>query len=220
MRQRTVAAVIGVTYGALFALWAITRRAAVRASATQPLLATVDAPATRPADLRALARRTGVLWVFLANIGALGLVLGRAFSPTLAARLPRLSLPLPRAASRAGALLFVIDATWCTLALIFKPGYRPFFLPPKKGTRLATQGPDALVRHPRYAGEAALNVVLPVVTGSWLPLVGVLGWPALHAQARREEEWLLRAAPEAYRDYSARAGRFLPRVARLNRQAD
>ncbi|QLQ14664.1 MAG: isoprenylcysteine carboxylmethyltransferase family protein [Micropruina sp.] len=208
MRQRTVAALIGATYGTLSALWVITRRVAVRAFATQPLLTTVDTPDTRPTDLRAVARTTGVLWVFLANSAAIGLVAARGFSPTLAARLPRLRMPLPRAASRAGALLFVIDATWCTLALIFNPGYRPFFLPPKRGARLATQGPYALVRHPRYAGEAAFNVILPVFTGSWLPLLGVLGWPALHAQARREEEWLLRAAPEAYRDYSARAGRF------------
>ena len=99
-------------------------------------------------------------------------------------------------------MLFVLAATWCTLALIYNPGYRPFFLKPKTAARLATRGPYALVRHPRYAGEAALNFILAAFTGAWLPLLGVLGWPALRGQAQVEEEWLLMAAPESYRGVS------------------
>ena len=219
MHHTTVAWVIGVSYGTLFALWTITRRGAIRAFSHQPLLAAEKASAAGLAHHDSVARTIGALWVFLANIGTAGLFMGSAFSPALAAGLPRLRLRLPRIVNLAGAVLFVIDATWCTLALIYNPGYRPFFLKPKGAARLATGGPYALVRHPRYVGEAALNVILAAFTGAWLPLLGVLGWPALGTQAQLEEKWLLTAAPEAYREYCARVGRFLPRLGGSSRNS-
>jgi protein-S-isoprenylcysteine O-methyltransferase Ste14 len=95
--------------------------------------------------------------------------------------------------------------------LLFNPGYTPFFLKRKGPIPLAVNGPYAVVRHPRYASEAALNVILFLFTGSWIPLIGILGWPAIRRQAMAEEEYLLAAAPEPYERYMARTGRFLPR---------
>lgn len=66
---------------------------------------------------------------------------------------------------------------------------------------LATRGPYSMVRHPRYAGEAWLNVILFMFTGIWLPLLGMLGWIAMYYQARAEENLLAALAGEEYDRY-------------------
>jgi protein-S-isoprenylcysteine O-methyltransferase Ste14 len=108
-------------------------------------------------------------------------------------------------------LLFLLDCVWGLLVLIFNPAYTPFFFKRNSKILLATQGPYALIRHPRYASEAALNVILYLLTGAWIPLLGLFGWAALYLQALAEEKFLLAAAPETYGRYYAGTGRFLPR---------
>lgn len=211
MRERTIARIIAVTYAALIGAWLVTLGPARRLFANQPLI--------EPGLEAAIAHRTprllnaaGVLLVFLANILTLGMFVGSLFSPRVAVLLPRLRVPLPRAVNLVGACLCMLGGVWGTLVLIYNPGYTPFFIRRKEAARLATGGPYAIVRHPRYALEAAMNIAIAALTGTWLPLIGILGWPALRRQAQLEEADLLRAAPTAYSDYRSRTGAFLPRL--------
>lgn len=104
----------------------------------------------------------------------------------------------------------MLNAVWGLLAALFNPNYTPCFQPMKKQFLLAMRGPYAVVRHPRYAGEAWLNVILFMFTGIWLPLLGVLRWIAMYDQARAEEEILMTLAGEEYKKYRQRTGMFFP----------
>jgi len=214
MSLSSTALVIGVTYAGLLLVWFATIPLARRAFARQPLLE-LPAAATQEQRLGApLGRSAGVLLVFVANIATMILTLVGATYPPIGAFLEGLRLELPAPVHIAGAALFVVCGLWGTLTLIFNPSYTPFFLKPKAGLRLATKGPYALVRHPRYTMEAAVNLVLFLLTGTWFPLLGLLGWLALREQAVAEEEYLMSIAPAQYGPYAASTGRFLPRLGR------
>jgi protein-S-isoprenylcysteine O-methyltransferase Ste14 len=78
---------------------------------------------------------------------------------------------------------------------------------------LETRGLYARVRHPGYLGSwlAALGAVLAF--GSALGLVPLAIFTGLVAgRTRREERWLEQQFGDAYRDYRARTGAFLPRL--------
>lgn len=212
MSLSSAALVIGVTYAGLFLAWSATIPLARRAFARQPLLAVPPEVAQERKLGPSLGRSAGVLLVFLANIATMILTLLGATYPPLGAFLQGLRLELPALVNIVGAALFVICGLWGTLTLIFNPSYTPFFFKPKTSPRLATKGPYALVRHPRYAVEAAVNLVLFLLTGLWFPLLGILGWPALRQQAVAEEEYLMSIAPAQYGPYAASTGRFLPRL--------
>lgn len=212
MSLSSTALVIGVTYAGLLLVWFATIPLARRAFARQPLLV-LPAAATQEQRLGApLGRSAGVLLVFVANIATMILTLVGATYPPIRAFLEGLRLELPAPVHIAGAALFVACGLWGTLTLIFNPSYTPFFLKPKTGFRLATKGPYALVRHPRYTMEAAVNLVLFLLSGIWFPLLGLLGWLALRKQAVAEEEYLMGIAPAQYGPYAASTGRFLPRL--------
>ena len=84
-------------------------------------------------------------------------------------------------------------------------------------TELVTSGPFALVRNPIFAGmlPATLGLVLLVPnTVAFLGLAALV--VALEIQVRLvEEPYLLRRHGEAYRQYAARVGRFVPGLGRL-----
>ena len=63
----------------------------------------------------------------------------------------------------------VLYGVWGTLVLVFNPPYAPFVLQPKAAIRIATKGPYALVRHPRYAAEALLECHPLLVHGLLVP---------------------------------------------------
>jgi protein-S-isoprenylcysteine O-methyltransferase Ste14 len=77
---------------------------------------------------------------------------------------------------------------------------------------IATEGPYAVVRHPRYASEALMNIVLFLFTGFWIPLLGMIGWPTMYCQAQAEEHYLLMAAEKEYDEYRSRVGMFFPKL--------
>jgi protein-S-isoprenylcysteine O-methyltransferase Ste14 len=209
MGASTTAAIIAVTYGGLSVLWVLTlppaRRAFLKnAPALEP------GRAAAPAGPHPLRSAVGTLAVFLANIATLGLFLAAAVWPDINGFLDRVRIPLSLNVRLAGAFFFLLNGIWGLLAVIVNPAYTPFFLRRKGKIFLATRSPYAIVRHPRYASEAALNMIFFLFTGCWIPLLGTLGWSALRAQAASEEEFLLHAAPEAYGRYLASTGRFLP----------
>lgn len=156
--------------------------------------------------------KTGALFVFLANIATFALVFIAAISPAISQRLTWVSVGLPFWVNVLGSILSVLNAVWGLLALFFNPNYTPLFQPMKEQFLLATRGPYALVRHPRYAAEIWLNMILFMFTGLWIPLLGALGWIAMYYQAREEENHLMALAGEAYGKYHQRTGMFFPRL--------
>lgn len=156
--------------------------------------------------------KIGTLFVFAANITTFALVFTAAISPPAVQRLDWITVDLPPWVNLVGSVLFVLNAAWGQLALLFNPNYTPLFQAMKVRFFLATRGPYAMVRHPRYAAEAWQNVILFMFTGIWLPLLGALGWIAMYYQARAEEEILAALAGEEYEKYRQRTGIFFPRL--------
>ena len=154
--------------------------------------------------------KIGALFVFAANIATFALLFVAAVTPPGVQLLDWIRVDLPPWVNVLGSMLFVLNAVWGLLAALFNPNYTPCFQPMKKQFLLAMRGPYAVVRHPRFAGEAWLNVILFMFTGIWLPLLGVLGWIAMYDQARAEEEILMTLAGEEYEKYRQRTGMCFP----------
>ena len=178
MSLSSAALIIGLTYAAMLLAWLATMPLARRAFSRQPVVPVASGP---PGGIStaSLARSLGALLVFLANIVTMILVLLSPFSLPAEAILEGARLPLPDEVNIAGAIMFVLSSIWGTLVLTFNPSYTPFFCRRQPILRIATNGPYAIVRHPRYAIEASVNLVLFFLTGVWFPLLGLLGWPAL-----------------------------------------
>ena len=90
---------------------------------------------------------------------------------------------------------------------------------PDARSALVTSGPFRLVRNPVFAGSAVSVVGLALVIPNVVSLLMVAAFLAgLEIQVRLvEEPYLLRVHGDAYRDYAARTGRFMPGVGRLRR---
>ncbi|MGE5361647.1 MAG: methyltransferase family protein [Bacteroidales bacterium] len=72
------------------------------------------------------------------------------------------------------------------------------------GQQVIATGPYAVVRHPMYAGSAALYVATPLALGSWWGVLPALAFiPVFVLRIRNEEEVLVRELP-GYDDYRRR----------------
>lgn len=84
---------------------------------------------------------------------------------------------------------------------------------PREKTRLVTTGLYRAIRHPIYA----LSILLMTATAVVLPTAPMIAVAVVHVtlmnlKARNEERHLLAVHGEAYADYLAGTGRFLPRL--------
>jgi protein-S-isoprenylcysteine O-methyltransferase Ste14 len=82
-----------------------------------------------------------------------------------------------------------------------------------KDSQLTTSGPYAWTRNPLYLGSSLLGLGFAVMSGSWIAAALII-LPSLVIYPhviRREEAHLARLFPAAFRDYSAKTPRFLPR---------
>ncbi|MDH3222239.1 MAG: isoprenylcysteine carboxylmethyltransferase family protein [Gemmatimonadota bacterium] len=78
---------------------------------------------------------------------------------------------------------------------------------------LVTSGPYRWVRNPLYSAGALLLVGLGLIAASWFLLtVAVLALVAMRHRLMSEEAELEARFGQAYRDYAARTGRFVPRI--------
>ena len=202
--------IILTTWGILLALYTLNKVVAKINFLKAPTVVELDAaPALRPGSFLSGA---GVLFVFVINIAEIGLVFGCALSPSFENALSVLRLELPLWGHTVGGVLFVFYSLWGLLVLFYNPNYTPLYKPLRGKYIIVTEGPYRLVRHPRYTAAALANLVFFLFTGFWLSLLGVIGWAAVYTQARAEEQFLLRLAPQTYGTYRRRTGMFFPRV--------
>lgn len=91
---------------------------------------------------------------------------------------------------------------------------------PEERTALVTGGPFRLVRNPIYSALLSTVFGLALLVPSWVAIAGLVGVVvALELQVRvAEEPYMLRVHGEAYLDYAARVGRFVPGVGRICRR--
>lgn len=200
------------TYLVLLIVWASTRRAALaRFAATAPFVRIPNGNrGARPPG--SLLSATGTLLAFVVSLLTLAMILAAGFRADGAAFLEPFRIFLPVWLPVVGAVILVLKALWGPWVLPAHPGYMPLFVRPQGSLRLARRGPYSRVRHPSSAAEAALHLILFAFTGIWIPLLGLLTWPALRSQSQAEEAFLRLVAPDAYADYGIHTGQFLPNL--------
>jgi protein-S-isoprenylcysteine O-methyltransferase Ste14 len=84
-------------------------------------------------------------------------------------------------------------------------------------TALVTAGVFAWVRNPIFSSVLVASVGIALLLPNWWALAGVVVLVlGLELQVRSvEEPYLRRVHGDAYREYAARTGRFVPRVGAL-----
>lgn len=156
---------------------------------------------------------------WLAGVGfAVALVMGAA-APVLA--LAGVADPIAGVDQRAlhvlGGLLAVLGIVATFSAQVVMGDSWRIGVDPGERTRLVTTGPFAVVRNPIFSAMLPTALGLALLVPNWVALAGLVGLAiALELQVRVvEEPYLLRTHGEAYADYAAGVGRFVPGVGRL-----
>ncbi|MBN1933401.1 MAG: isoprenylcysteine carboxylmethyltransferase family protein [Anaerolineae bacterium] len=202
-----------ITWGVLMTLYALNKYVIKHDFLKSPILVDLSAvPISRPGSFIAGA---GVLFTFVSNIATIGVVFGCALSPSFENAVRFLRFNLPLWVNVACGVLFVLNSLWGLLVLFYNPNYTPLYKQLRGHYIIVTEGPYRLVRHPRYAAEALANLIFFLFTGVWLSLLGILGWAAIYAQGKAEEQFLLALSPQAYGDYRRRTGMFFPQIRQL-----
>ena len=206
--------IIAITWATLFVLYSIHRfliKDGFLSHSSKIFLSNVSVPVKSPGPLLS---KVGVLFVFAVNIITIILILISALSSSIDQYLVLVKVNLPLWANIVGSMLFVIGNIWGLFAMAFNPNYTPLYKVPPQQFILATQGPYGIIRHPRYASEAFLNIALFLFTGIWLPLLGLIGWVAIYHQACAEENYLMALAAKEYGEYRKKTNMFFPKPRR------
>jgi protein-S-isoprenylcysteine O-methyltransferase Ste14 len=83
---------------------------------------------------------------------------------------------------------------------------------------LITDGPFSRIRHPIYAFSMLLSLCSAVIVPTLpMAIVAALNIGLIVVKATNEERHLIAVHGDAYRDYSRRTGRFLPRLSARSR---
>ena len=210
MSTQIQATITLITWGVLLALYALKKHVIKYRFLKSPIL--VDLNAVEVSRPGSFIVGTGVLFTFIINVAAIGLVFGFALSPSLKNAMLFLWFDLPLWVNITGSVLFVLYSLWGLLVLFYNPNYTPLYKSPHGKYIIVIEGPYRLVRHPRYAAAALANLIFFLFTGVWLSLLGILGWTAIYTQSKAEELFLLELAPEEYSTYRRRTGMFFPQV--------
>jgi protein-S-isoprenylcysteine O-methyltransferase Ste14 len=123
------------------------------------------------------------------------------------------ALPLAAAgaASRIGAGLVLLGASFSLSGVITLMRARTTTLPFRAAARLVAHGPYRFARNPMYTGLTAVYLGAALVTNRLWPLcfLPVVIWLLIRFVVSVEERYLEARFGEAYRSYKARVRRFL-----------
>jgi len=124
---------------------------------------------------------------------------------------------LPAWARWSGAVIMVAGiwffaATHRALAQNWTP-----VLEVREGNTLVTSGPYRLVRHPMYSASYVIDLGIALLSANWFVAVTLFaGMTLLYAfRVRDEEQLMIDAFGDEYRDYMRRTGRLIPRPGAL-----
>jgi protein-S-isoprenylcysteine O-methyltransferase Ste14 len=82
-----------------------------------------------------------------------------------------------------------------------------------KDHHLITSGPYTLIRHPLYMSMIGWCVALALLTANWIFVaIGALAIAGLLWRIPREEQMMIEAFGDEYKQYMKRSGRFFPRL--------
>lgn len=177
---------------------------------------------TGSTGFRGIARRSGPAeWV--AGVGFVVAALLGAAAPVLALLdwvepISSLDISILHVLGLVLALLGIAGTLYAQLAM--GSSWR-IGVDPGERTALVAAGPFALVRNPIYSAILLADLGLALLVPSWIAIAGLVGVVmALELQVRWvEEPYMLRVHGDAYADYMARVGRFVPGVGRTGRRA-
>jgi len=208
--------IIAITWAALFVLYSVNRfllRSAFPHHFSKTVVSRVSTSSKPPGTILS---KIGVLFVFVVNIATVILLLADLLSSSTNQYTAFVKVNLPLCVNVGGSILFVLDTIFGFLAMVFNPNFTPLYTTPPQEFVLATQGPYQIIRHPRYAAAAVLNLALFLFTGIWLPLLGMIGWIAIYFQSRAEENYLMTLAAKEYGEYRKRTSMFFPKLLRIH----
>lgn len=212
MTYQSESIIILITWTVLLVLFLLNRYFLKNRFIDQSLIITISHKKRQDYRPGTPLTRMGVLFVFLTNITTFFLIFFGSFSPVNNKLLEFLHINFPSWIRFLASVFFILNSIWGLLILMFNPNYTPLTKSMGNKFLLATHGPYALIRHPRYMGEAWLNIILFLFTGIWISLLGILGWVAIYYQAIAEEKLLIILADEKYEKYRRQTGMFFPRL--------
>ena len=123
------------------------------------------------------------------------------------------SMPLPRPVRWAGVAVGAVAGCLLVWTLRSLGKNLTDTVVTRRDHALVTKGPYQWVRHPFYDAVALSVVANAFVAANWFVLAGgLLTIALLLLRTGREEDRLLARFGDSYREYTARTGRFLPKL--------
>ncbi|MBA4020216.1 MAG: hypothetical protein C0483_23900 [Pirellula sp.] len=123
------------------------------------------------------------------------------------------AVPIPRAIRWCAVAVAALSAGGFVRSLVALGKNLTDTVVTRRDARLVTAGPYAWVRHPFYTTAFLLMASVAAASANLLPAACVVGViTMLILRTRQEEERLIAAFGDDYREYMRTTGRFLPRV--------
>ncbi len=162
---------------------------------------------------RAAVKREGMAAFLVRVLGGflvVGLLAAFALQP---AWLAALSIPIPGIIRWAGFFLGLVGlGLWIWAQIALGKEWSPQ-LQLREKHRLVTTGPYARMRHPLYSGMIVWTGGLALVSANWILVAfGVLMCAVFLVRVPREEQMMIDAFGEEYREYRKRTGRVFPKL--------
>ena len=122
------------------------------------------------------------------------------------------SFPLPSGLRWAGFVLGLLSVAFWTWTQVTLDTQWSAQLQLRNEHQLITTGPYARIRHPLYAAMFGWSAALALLTANWIFVgVAVLSIAGTLARVPKEEQMMLEAFGDEYKDYMRRTGRFFPK---------
>ena len=110
---------------------------------------------------------------------------------------------MPRCVNLVGAALF-LTAYLLYAEVLRENTYLSRTIEVQQGQKVVDTGLYGIVRHPMYSATVVLFLSMPLVLGSLMAMIPFLFYPLLIAKRIENEEQVLEAGLEGYKEYKTR----------------